>query len=252
MKTKILQIGLLALLTLATGCSTYLYQSDAYALDDMYGVTDQEAIARQRQAEAEKRQAQEEARQAAIAALFSSNGTNSDVLADTYDSAYARRMRAFSDSPNSNATSTYDKIRTDSQFEYISAYDPAYYNIIVLGDEVWVEPKYITSMFDTWNTPNTYLNFGLGSASVYDYNSVYFTWRNNPYYSYYYGWHNPYWTWNYGFYYNPFSSYPWFYPYWDPFWYYPPYWCYGPGWWGDHPHHPGHPGYPGHVATRPN
>lgn len=255
MKTKILQIGLLALLTLATGCSTYLYQSDAYALDDMYGVTDQEAIARQRQAEAEKRQAEEEARQAAIAALLSSNGTNSDVLADTYDSAYSHRIRGFNSLTYQRPSSSYDQIRTDSQFEYLSAYDPAYYNIIVLGDEVWVEPKYITSMFDSWDTPNVTLNFGLGFSSVYDYNDMYFRWWYNPYN---YGWRDPYWAWCngnygfYGFYCNPFSTYPWYYPYWpywDPFWYYPPYWAYGPGWWGGHPHHPG---YPGHVATRPN
>lgn len=255
MKIKLLQIGFVSLLlSLATGCTSALYQSDAYALDDMYGVVDQEALSRQREAEVKARiaaaemakarqeAAEEEARQAILAA----NNASGSVLADTYESAYARRLRGFNSPTYQRPSSSYENIRTDSRFEYLTAYDPAYYNIIVLGDEVWVEPKYITSMFDSWNTPTIYLNFGFGSSSVYNYNQIYFGWGYNPYYD---GFNSPAWFWNHGFY-NPYVSYPWYYPYWDPYWYYPPYWGYGPGcWWGHHHHYPS---APGHIVSRPN
>ncbi|MFQ7502779.1 MAG: hypothetical protein ACLRMJ_05950 [Alistipes finegoldii] len=40
--------------------------------------------------------------------------------------------------------SSYYNFRYGSSFTYATAYDPAFYNIIISGDEVWVEPKYIT------------------------------------------------------------------------------------------------------------
>lgn len=73
------------------------------------------------------------------------------VLADDYESAYARRLRGF-ESPTYKMPSSYINARYGSAFNYVSAYDPAFYNIVVMGDQVWVEPKYITSMFGSWGT----------------------------------------------------------------------------------------------------
>ena len=73
------------------------------------------------------------------------------MLADDYESAYARRLRGF-ESPTYKMPSSYINARYGSAFNYVSAYDPAFYNIVVMGDQVWVEPKYITSMFGSWGT----------------------------------------------------------------------------------------------------
>ena len=71
------------------------------------------------------------------------------VLADNYQSAYARRLYGFSSSTYKMPSSYYTYRYTDA-YQYATAYDPAYYNIMVSGDQVWVEPKYITSMFGSW------------------------------------------------------------------------------------------------------
>ena len=98
-----------------------------------------------------------------------------------------------------------------------------------MGDEVWVEPKYITSMFGTWGSPSI-VSFGW-SAGLY--NDWYFSWGYNPYPWAYPGFGWPYYS------YNPY----WGYPYWGGYY---PYWGYYPGWGGGHHHHP----YPPHH--RPN
>ena len=140
-----------------------------------------------------------------------------DIVADTYESAYARRLRGF-ESPTYRMPSSYYNFRYGGSFTYATAYDPAFYNIIISGDQVWVEPKYITSMFGTWG----------GSVYV------------DPWY---YGWTRPYWGawgpsfsfgswgWSFGFngWYNPWYD-PWWGPGWRPGW--GPGW--GPGWHGGH------------------
>ena len=35
---------------------------------------------------------------------------------------------------------------------YVSAYEPAYFNVTVIGDQVWVEPKYVSSLYGTWGS----------------------------------------------------------------------------------------------------
>ena len=105
-----------------------------------------------RKAAAEARRAEWEARLAEAEAAAAENGYYEydanpyrSVLADDYESAYARRLRGF-ESPSYNMPSSYINARYSRAFDYVSAYDPAFYNVIVMGDEVWVEPKYITSM----------------------------------------------------------------------------------------------------------
>lgn len=208
--------------TMFGGCTSALYSG--YNNDDLYAIHDREAIAKAEaaartaryealEAQAEARRAEYEALVAAAEALKEdkeykviSNPNELDytsVVADTYESAYARRLRGF-DSPYYNMPSSYYNLRYSGAYSFLSAYDPAFYNIIVMGDQVWVEPKYITSMFGGWGTS---LNFS-------------------------YGWRNP---WSY--YYSP-----WYYPaswYWRHYWWDPWYnsW-YGMNWgFGWHPHY---------------
>ena len=179
-KLKIL-IGTLILAAGLAGCSSAYYASAGYANDDLYSLHDKTAIARKQQAKAEAEKAAAEARraewEARIAEAQAAAAENQyyeynsnpyeDIVADTYESAYARRLRGF-ESPTYRMPSSYYNFRYGGSFTYATAYDPAFYNIIISGDQVWVEPKYITSMFGTWG----------GSVYV------------DPWY---YGWTRPYW-----------------------------------------------------------
>ena len=218
MKKLNILIGTLILSAGLAGCSSSYYASSGYANDDLYALHDKTAIARKQQAAAEARKAEAEARRAeweakiaeaqALAAengYYDESGSNpyNDILADTYESAYARRLRGF-ESPTYRMPSSYYNFRYGSSFTYATAYDPAFYNIIISGDEVWVEPKYITSMFGTWGgTP---------------YGGWYFGWNYSPSWWGYpsYAWGG--WNWGFGF--------TWYDPWWGPGWH--PYW--GPGW----------------------
>ena len=168
-------ISLLAA-TMLGGCTSSLYS--AYNNDDLYVAHDRVAIAKAEarqaeiaRAEAEARRAEYEARIAAAEAAKAEQDYNvitnpnelpySAVVADTYESAYARRLRAF-DSPYYNMPSSYYNLRYSGAYTFLSAYDPAFYNIIVMGDQVWVEPKYITSMFGAWGATN--VTFGIYSS----------------------------------------------------------------------------------------
>ena len=229
-KLKIL-IGTLVLAAGLAGCSSAYYASSGYANDDLYSLHDKTAIARKQQAKAEAEKAAAEARraewEARIAEAQAAAAENQyyeynsnpyeDIVADTYESAYARRLRGF-ESPTYRMPSSYYNFRYGGSFTYATAYDPAFYNIIISGDQVWVEPKYITSMFGTWG----------GSVYV------------DPWY---YGWTRPYWGawgpsfsfgswgWSFGFngWYNPWYN-PWYGPWWGPGW--GP--GGGPGWHGGH------------------
>lgn len=172
--------------TILSSCAA-AWQGVTYT-DDLYTIHNKTAIAERQKAEAELAKAQYEAQQAqyeaalaqikAGAAAQSYTATENSVvngydavLADSYESAYARRLYGFS-SPTYRMPSSYYTWRYSDAFQYASAYDPAFYNVMVSGDMVWVEPKYITSMFGSW-----------GAVAV-------------PSYSWYYGWGAPYYYWN--------------------------------------------------------
>ncbi len=232
MKTLRKLIAITVLAVLATGCTSAFYASSGYASDDLYAMHNKVEIARKKQAEAEAQKAAAEARKAeweariaeaqASAAeddYYNSRSSNpyQDVLADDYESAYARRLRGF-ESPTYNMPSSYYNFRYGSSINYVSAYDPAFYNVMVMGDQVWVEPKYITSMFGSWGRPSIYSN------------AWYFGWGYTPSYAYWgypsFGWGG----WNFGL--------SW----------YDPWYCGWGGGWGHHNHcwngyYPGY--YPG-------
>lgn len=176
-KLKIL-IGTLVLAAGLAGCSSAYYASAGYANDDLYSLHDKTAIARKQQAKAEAEKAAAEARraewEARIAEAQAAAAENQyyeynsnpyeDIVADTYESAYARRLRGF-ESPTYRMPSSYYNFRYGGSFTYATAYDPAFYNIIISGDQVWVEPKYITSMFGTWGG-SVYVDRGITAGHV--------------------------------------------------------------------------------------
>lgn len=238
------------------GCSS-AFKSTSFS-DDLYEIHNRTAIAERKKAQAELAKAQAEARQAEWEAKLAEakanaiqNGTYySDddayinpydaVLADTYESAYARRLYGFQ-SPTYRMPSSYFALRYSDAFHYASAYDPAFYNVMVSGDQVWVEPKYITSMFGTWGASVAYPSYGwyCGWASPYNY-----AWWGYPRYSWY-DWYNWNWAYNWGWgfgYYNPWWGwgFSWGYPYWPHYHHHPPY------------HRPPHYGRPGNIVHRPS
>lgn len=246
----------LLMLMLVWGCTSF---KSAVLGDDLYTAHNRAEIEQQKRVAIEKARAESEARQAlwdsklaearVIAAENELNGVSTTVpysngfdavLADDYQSAYARRMYGFA-SPSYKMPSSYYTYRYTDAYQYATAYDPAFYNIMVSGDQVWVEPKYITSMFGSW-----------GASVVI------------PTYSWYYGWTRPSYSWWYG--YPRYSWYDWNYgALYDPYWG----WSWGYGW-GGYPYYPGyipphhhHHYYPPHyggaskphrptVAVRPN
>ena len=110
-KLKIL-FGTVILSAGLASCSSAYYASAGYASDDLYAVHDRAEISRRKQAEAEAQRAAAEARraewEARIAEAKAAAAENSyyeyrsadanpyeSVLADDYESAYARRLRGF-------------------------------------------------------------------------------------------------------------------------------------------------------------
>lgn len=215
MKTTHILAGALLLAACAAGCSPTRYASTGSAYDDLYATHDRTAISQRKQAEAESRRARAEAAQAewearmaearARAAEEEYYDNAADIVADSYESAYARRMRGFR-SAEYRMPSSYYALRYENSgaFMFASAYDPAFYNIMVSGDQVWVEPKYITSMFGSWG------------ATPY-YGGWYFGW-NYPSFGWGYpsfGWgypHHPWWGWNWSIGYWPWHDHWWGHP----------------------------------------
>ncbi|MFP4448317.1 MAG: hypothetical protein ACOCZ4_01005 [Bacteroidota bacterium] len=135
------------------------------------------------------------------------------VLVDDYQTAYKKRQEARR-SP-SYGMSDYYSVRFSDDYFYASAYDPSFYNIIILGNDVWVEPHYLTSHFGIgwrynrfYNSPYShhYGYFGMNSFHPYHYSPFY----HSPYYSYGFGY-------NYGYYgssyYGHYGYYGNYYPY---------------------------------------
>ena len=148
---RIVIIAATLLQALALSSCAAAWQGKTYS-DDLYAVHNKIEIANRQKAEAELAKAQYEAQQAQYEATLARikaeaakknisvvegdldvvNGFDA-VLADSYDSAYARRLYGFS-SPTYRMPSSYYSLRYSDAFHYASAYDPAFYNIMVSGD----------------------------------------------------------------------------------------------------------------------
>jgi len=195
----------------AAGCSSAFFASGSSEFsDDLYDTHDRARIARRKQAEAELARAAAEAEKARWEALLAQaqageaqsdyeDYTYRSVLADTYESAYARRLKGFR-SPTYNLPSSYYDLRYSPAYHYVTAYDPMNYNIVVMGDQVWVEPKYISSMFGSWGAPSISMSIYAG----YPYSGWYgswgwpytYSWWGYPRYSWW-DWNYD-WSWNFG------------------------------------------------------
>lgn len=247
-------LAIVAASILMSACSSAFY-STVNAGDGMYGIHDKIEIANKQRERAELQRAQAEARRAEWEALlaeaqaraaqeeydnYSSEPNYMSVVSDTYESAYARRLYGFRSSTYRLPSSYYD-FQYGQAYNYVTAYDPAFYNIMVSGDQVWVEPKYISSMFGTWGATNITMSvgnwyFGWGAPYYYGHGA----WWGYPHYSW--------WDWNWGICYNPY--YNWWGYGWGPSWHhhYHPHWGWGPGYYPPHhgvgrpPHHTGHGG----------
>lgn len=210
-------------------------------------------------------------------------------LVTGYDEALQRRLDAYKNYKEMD--DSYWQLMESYHKMLSNKYDPDLYNVITFGNEMWVEPVYISALFDggdpaagvlskefrTQTKPktnvNVSLNIGFGPNWWWDDPWDYYwntPWRNpwrwgyygwgGPYRGSYFGW-NSWWGWNWGWGWGPSWS-------WGPGWwpgYYPPYW--GGGWhdpyhgrpviWGDD--RPGwrpspgyRPGGGGGSSGRPN
>ncbi len=170
-------ITAVALLMLtASGCAT-TYTASSYGAGDLYTSNHKTLVAQRQKQKAEQQKAEAEARQAQWEAMLAQANADAaeqryyssadvepnynNVLADTYESAYARRLYGFN-SPTYRMPSSYYSLSSNRALHYASAYDPAFYNVMVSGDQVWVEPKYITAMFGSWGRPSIYVAVELG------------------------------------------------------------------------------------------
>jgi len=149
-----------------------------------------------------------------------------EILVDNYRDSYERRLRGYSNPWYGVSNGSY--VTFSDNMWYASAYDPAFYNIVVMGDDIWVEPNYISASFGYRNVyPSTYYysswyNWGFGYNNWYyphhhhlgfgfynNYWSPYGGYYGGYYNGYYDGYHNGYWGntyWGHN-YYNNSSSY---------------------------------------------
>lgn len=210
---RLLLILSLGLVSILGGC-TAMMESSSYGTSDLYITDNRIKVAEEVKARAEAERAEAEARKAmwearlAEAEYYAATGENyNSILANDYESAYARRLYGFS-SPTYRLPSSYYNLATSDAMRYASAYDPAFYNIMLSGDQVWVEPKYVTSMFGSWGATN--VTFGIYASpwafgwGVHSY-PFYYTMWGYPHYSWY--------DWNWNMCYNPYhwGCYPGYY-----------------------------------------
>lgn len=180
----------------------------------------------------------------------------SSALVTSYDEALQRRLDAYKSYREMD--DDYWKLMENFHKMLSNKYDPDLYNVITFGNEMWVEPVYITALFDgsdpaagvrgrefaapQQNRSNVTVNVNLG----YGFGPGW--WWDDPWDYYWYSrWRNPwrwgpYWGWN---------SYWGWYGGWGPG-YYPPYWGpswgWGPSWWpGYYPPYGGG-GHGGHYG----
>lgn len=240
MKKQVLYTAIVLAALMLSSCAAGLYSASSdFADDDLYETLDTEALQQQRDKEAARRRApidqyvsQTVARTKGEKLSAEGNGYQS-ILADDFETAHERRLKGV-ESPEYRMPSSYQNAETSRAFTYASAYDPAQYNIIISGSNVWVEPKYITAMFGNWGG-NVYYGqyypprYNIGFSYSYSIYDPFYGWGAGFYPHPWYGWYNPYWGWggcypgwgyDPGFYYpslhHPWYGYGWGYGYYRP------------------------------------
>lgn len=107
------------------------------------------------------------------------------IVVDSYEESQQRRLEALR-GPYGMHSNNFITLSDD--YWYAQAYfnDP-FYNVVVYGNNIWVEPYWMSSWY----------SFGHSYYQPYNYNSFYYPYYSyNPYYSYYgnYGFYNPYYS----------------------------------------------------------
>ena len=270
-------------LILAISASGIL-SSNAQYIDDLYATPTRKSKAEiqkiketEKEAKAMERKAKEEAKLEQENNYLNKITKNSDNL-DNYgdnelvssiDQALLRRQEAFKTLTTQHDQSYWETM--ENYYNILAAkYDEDLYNIIAIGDRIWVEPQYITAIFDNTDPTEGITTYANKNAKRYlqqnrqketpntQIEVNYYGGYNQPYYNYYGPWG----------YYSPFSvsmsfgmgfgmnygvNYGWGYPGYYPSFYpgfYPGYGGYYPGYGGYYPgFHPGYyPGfYPGYY-----
>jgi len=120
------------------------------------------------------------------------------IMVDNHGEARERRMEA-KQSPYYGMTTNYN-IYFNDDYRLASMFigDP-FYNVVIAGDRIWVEPYYISSSFGYWGS--NYIYAGAHSPWYYS------PW-SRPFYSYY----SPY-------YYNSYYYNPYYHSYYNPYYY---------------------------------
>ena len=128
------------------------------------------------------------------------------VLSTSYQDSYERRLRGFR-SPY-YGTINYNIYLSDDYW-YTQAYDPAFYNTVVVGDQIWVEPWYISASFGwprhRWSltygyNPYWYHPFRYGPYGWYGYHYGYYGHYGHS--AYWHGYHDALWHHHYPYYYH--------------------------------------------------
>ena len=231
MKNAVIHLSLFLAAWLLGGCASLRSSSGTIAQgDDLYEVLDTDALKKEQEAAAAQRRAPLDKYVASILSknegetLSKTGNPYQSILVDDFETAYERRLYGF-ESPTYNMPQSHAMASTNRQFTYATAYDPAQYNIIVSGDDVWVEPKYITSMFGTWGGSP----YGYAASPRF---AVGFSYRFDPWYSPYYAYYNPFYGWGApGYWGNPWWAFTesWYY---HGMGFYHPWWGYGWGGYG--------------------
>ena len=113
-----------------------------------------------------------------------------EILVDDPIEAQNRREKAQTD-PRYGFRNNYRVFFSDDYW-LASTYDPMFYNVVVMGDDVWVEPK--------WMSPSFRYGYNYGNYFGSPYSSWSFGFNNYPYYNHgYYGYHSPFSPYNYGY-----------------------------------------------------
>jgi hypothetical protein len=195
---KILVLSLVVLF--AASCSSTLNQRQVS--DDLYGTSDQEKVAQESENEEFNEEMtakandfiQDESSEKEDTTIYENNESSNPyerILVDNYDEAYNKRIEGMMD-PYYRMPNNFSVYYSDAYW-HASAFDPAFYNVMVMGDQVWVEPNWVSSMFGyTYGYGNNFYNSFYPYSVNYGYNLGY-------------GYHSPYYRSYFGSYYNPYG-----------------------------------------------
>ena len=165
----------ISLLVLAS-CSSSLQQRQV--VDDLYYTPDKDQnvqIAKEFEKDYENAIADDEKsvkQLDTVADLKKSTNPYEEILVDDPVEAQKRRNKAMRD-PSYGITNYYD-FRFSDAYQLASSFDPMFYNTVIMGNSVWVEPAWMSSRYGYnygfYNAPYNSFRFGF---NTYPYSSMY-------------------------------------------------------------------------------